>query len=147
MREAVRRDGVETLEPEIGNEGVLGGRVAFEGSADVRPHLRKDFRVRGDGFAKDAEDDRKILTGRGEAFARRWMMPSPKPERSNTVALQHRSEGRFGLGDDGRAGPPGSAQREASLAQTKAMEQGVSHRQDSNSWFSVNLATHRVNSL
>ena len=108
---------------------MLGRRIAFERGTDIGAHLSEHFAVRGDGLTKDAEDDRQILTGRREAFRQSLDDTLPEAGAIQDVAMEHRRQGRLGLGDDGRTGlqlrPEGSF-----IGADQGDGAGVSHTED-----------------
>ena len=129
VRQTMRRDGVEALVPEIRDQRMLGRRIALEGGADVGAHLRKHFAVGSDGLAEDAEDDGEVLAGGRDPFRQALDDALAETGTVEDIAMEHRRQGRFGLGDDGRAGlqlrPEGNF-----VGADQGDGTGVSHRQE-----------------
>ena len=129
VRQTMRRDGVEALIPKIRDERVLGRRVTFEGGTDVGAHLRKHFAIGRDSLAEDAEDDGEILAGGCDPFRQALDDALAETGTVEDVAMEHRRQGRLGLGDDGRTGlqlrPEGSF-----VGADQGDGTGVSHTQD-----------------
>ena len=119
--------------------------IALKGSTDVGAHLRQYLTVGRDGLAEDAEDDRQILPGRRDAFSQTLNDALAEAGTIQHITLEHRRQGRFSLGHDGRAGlqlcPEGSF-----IGADQGDGTSVSHRRGINSGFSVNLATHESKS-
>ena len=78
--------------------------IALKRGADIRAHLRQYLTVGRDSLAEDAENDRQILPGRRDAFGQALDDAVAEARTIEDIAMEHRRQGRFRLGHDGRAG-------------------------------------------